>query len=238
MSSSTEETTIFPLKFDFAKRLMAIGAIKFQGPDNPDGFKLKLHEAQPDAPLSPIFLNLRGSSNPKPGPLTRHDFSLAAQLMHDVIRHNQLHFDYIAPLPHAGDPFGRALCEEVHWKTRRLLQLIKTDYPDGTRRITGIDPTSDNAGLSDRVLIVDDLIAQADTKLEGIKIIQSNSLVASAIIVLVDRQQGGIDKIKTATGVDAYAVYTMTELLDYYVQSGNISAQIRRSVRDYIGVSQ
>src|SRR5260370_16747363 len=37
----------------FADALLACGAAKF------GAFRLKLHEAQPDAPLSPIYLDLR-----------------------------------------------------------------------------------------------------------------------------------------------------------------------------------
>ena len=41
------------------------------GSDGPErGFRLKLHEKTPLAPLSPIYLNLRTPDNPKPGPLT------------------------------------------------------------------------------------------------------------------------------------------------------------------------
>ncbi len=35
--------------------------------DTKEGFKLKLHETNPDEPRSPIFLNIRTPNNPKPG---------------------------------------------------------------------------------------------------------------------------------------------------------------------------
>ena len=58
-----------------AQLLFKVGAIKF------GAFKLKLHEKDPDAPLSPIYLNLRTDRHPEnPGPLTDEMMNLIGSL--------------------------------------------------------------------------------------------------------------------------------------------------------------
>jgi len=54
--------------------------------------KLKLHEKNPDAPLSPFYINLRDRNNPKPGPLDQDDYDLIAHCLLAIINDNQLTF--------------------------------------------------------------------------------------------------------------------------------------------------
>lgn len=60
---------------DLALKLFDIGAVQF------GEFKLKLHEKNPDAPLSPIFFNFRTPDNPKPGPLTDEVLDLVGKVV-------------------------------------------------------------------------------------------------------------------------------------------------------------
>ena len=59
-----------------ADELFDLGAIQF------GNFKLKLHEKNPNAPLSPIYLNLRTPDNPKPGNLTLKIVAQIGRLMY------------------------------------------------------------------------------------------------------------------------------------------------------------
>src|SRR3989339_800044 len=73
-------------------------------------FKLKLHEKNPDAPLSPFYINLRTKDNPtNPGPLTEEDCDLIATALLVIVRQNGLKFQAVAPIPHAADPIIEAL---------------------------------------------------------------------------------------------------------------------------------
>ena len=71
--------TLNKVQRDFALRLHEIGAVKIDTRLD-GGFKLKLHEKNPDAPLSPFYLNIRMQGH-KDGPLTRHDIGTLAALM-------------------------------------------------------------------------------------------------------------------------------------------------------------
>lgn len=217
----------------FAGHLFDIGAIKFIGPKNPDGFKLKIHETVPNAPMSPIYLNLRDANNPKPGPLHPHDYEVIAGLMVDALGGLRIGLDGLAPLPRAGDPFGQALYALLS-QTMPLeyVELVKTDFPDGTRKLTGLagDVTLAPGSL---VLPVDDLITKAGTKVESIDVLAEAGYIVKHVIVLVDREQGGREELEKL-GIKLISVFTLTELLDFYMASGRISKGLCIRVLTYI----
>ena len=53
MAEDTASARLTPKQRAFADGLLASGAVKF------GAFRLKLHETQPDAPLSPMYVDLR-----------------------------------------------------------------------------------------------------------------------------------------------------------------------------------
>jgi len=72
-----------------ARRLWAVGAVKdkmhpdaVQRPSGERGFLLKLHEKDPDAPLSPVYFNLRTPGNPKPGLLVPAIVEIAGRALY------------------------------------------------------------------------------------------------------------------------------------------------------------
>ncbi|HLC44175.1 MAG TPA: hypothetical protein VJK08_03575, partial [Patescibacteria group bacterium] len=83
-----------------------------------------------------------------------------------------------------------------------------------------------------KVLLVDDLITMADTKLEAVKAINDAERAVEAIVVLVDREQGGA-AILEEMGIGLVAVFTLTELLDLYVDAGFITPEDRADVQSY-----
>ena len=117
-----KEVTFDESRRELALALMHVGAVLTResthslvvtrdGPNGPEcGFRLKLHEKHPDAPLSPIFFNLRTPDNPKPGPLTPDIVELAALCMHHVAQTQCTgDFNAVVGIPNAGDPFAEAL---------------------------------------------------------------------------------------------------------------------------------
>lgn len=170
------------------RKFFDLGAIKF------GAFKLKLHEKQPDAPLSPIYANLRTADHPKnPGPLTQEAMDLIGDLFAEVLDPSS--FDCFADIPDAGAPFGdqvqRALEQAGAVKPRLL--LTKAFRDDGSRYITSEIVGEFNPG--DTCLLVDDLITGADTKLEAIRALEEAGLVVKVVLVVLDREQGGTQQL-------------------------------------------
>lgn len=214
-----------------AAMLYLTGSIKF------GAFKLKLHEKDPLAPLSPFFINIRNKDNPtKPGTLEESDYDLIAKCLLEVINESGLEFDAIAGIPRAGDPIVEAIERLIinspfpHPAKFRIIKLAKEEAM-GIRRI--IPLSGFNYKQGERILLVDDLVTKADTKIEAIRAIESSGSVVVGLVVLVDRQQGGREQIESA-GYKLFSALTISELLDYYVQKEMIDNAKHKEALFYI----
>ncbi len=205
--------------------LLELGAIKF------GEFKLKLHQTHPDAPLSPIYLNLRTPDNPKPGPLTPQVVrEIALDLLHIANEEGLDTPSCICGIPRAGEPFADVLVEAMDLPSNRLIRLGKKEAGDH-RSVDGIRSGTFRPG--DHVLLVDDLITKADSKIEAISVLRHAGLVVKDVLVLVDREQGGCAELE-AIGPTLHAAFTITQLLDYYMFSEAIRPEMRDRVVTYL----
>ena len=189
-------------------------------PNGERGFILQLHEKNPDAPLSPYFFNLRTPNNPNPGPLTPEIVQMGADCLHSLAFRENLQYARVAGVPNAGDPFAQEFAG-IPFVTQRL-QLVK-GKKDGKRAITGIDGEIPQKGT--RVLLLDDLITTAGSKVLAIKVLEDHGLVVEDVLVLIDREQGGHEELRKA-GYRLHSVFTMTELFGIYRDSGKISPEL------------
>jgi len=186
-------------------------------------FKLKLHELHPEKPLSPIYLNIRD--------LPEWMYVLAGDILHDLIVQEGIDdFDYIIGIPKAGEPIGRALAKAVG---KPFLRIEKVEAA-GSRKITStiLDPFEKGK----RVLLVDDLITHAETKLEAIASVEANDLKVTATVVIYDREQGGLKELNAA-GRKTYAVAPLSETLDFFVREKKIPAAKKDEVMAYIAAN-
>lgn len=195
-------------------------------------FKLKLHEKHPEAPLSPIYLNIRDL--PEDVDIfengTYHSAGiLLAKLVMEKISILEDDFDYIVGIPKAGEPLAEALALILH---KPLLKIQKEENEGGRKISNKIDLPFEKTG-KEKILLVDDLITQADTKLEAINSLKENGLNVIATLVLVDREQGGVEELKR-NGHNIFAVATLSELLEIYEKEGCITKEKREEVIKYI----
>lgn len=220
-----------PLKQVFALDLYDAGAVQF------GAFKLKLHETHPDAPLSPIYMNLRDTENPKPGPLMPIHYRVAAMLMQHITA-AKADFNAVCGLPNAGEPFADAFMQvlEVYGKRNVIrVYLQKDTAEDGSRKIVGLAPGQSPesvAGL--RVLVIDDLITQANTKIEGFEALQGVGCQIAGLLVLIDRNQGGSELLLDRTGIYTYSVYDLNWLVEFYFDYHLLDEDKRGEVNEYL----
>ena len=183
-----------------ALQLFDIGAIKF------GAFRLKLHEKRPDTPLSPIYIDLR----------ILRSFPEVMDSVVDVFKELTmgLKFDLYADVPTAATPIIAILS---HITKVPMISPRKEEKGRGiTRKIDGIFEKGQIA------VLIDDLITQADSKFEAIKVLEENSLVVKDVVVLVDREQGGPAQLEKA-GYACHSAFKLTELLGFYLQCGKIN---------------
>lgn len=187
-------------KRKLALELFSIGAIKF------GAFKLKLHEKKPDAPLSPIYIDLRVLRS---FPAVMNS---AIQVYKELIQ--GLKFDLLADVPTAATPIVAILSHELKIG---MITPRKEEKEHGiVAKVEGVFQTGNV------VLLVDDLVTQADSKLEAIRLLEERSLVIRNVVVLVDREQGGPQQLERA-GYKCHAAFKLSDLLKFYLNEGELS---------------
>jgi len=202
-------------------------------------FKLKLHETKPDAPLSPIYINFRNKDNPKPGPLQDRDYDLMALCLLDMIKESSIEYDGMAGIPRAGVPFidgiRRVVCADradSDWGFR-IIPLDKMETAEGRCIIP-------KAGFKyrpgERVIVIDDLVTEAHTKLEAIRAIEAGGAIVVGLFVMLDREQGGRKIIEDA-GYKLFSAFTITELLQYYLEAEKITREKYDEIIAYISTN-
>lgn len=200
----------------FADGLLASGAVKF------GAFRLKLHETQPDAPLSPMYVDLR-TLRSFPDAL-----DAAVATLRELIAARGMRFDCYADVPMAATPLVAVLSHltRVPMITPRE---AKTHGAGGT--INGAFIPGETA------LVIDDVVTHAESKIEAIKVLEANGLVVRDVVVLVDREQGGPAAI-AAAGYTLHAAVTISQLLDYWRATGGVTADAYDRVKMYFAASR
>lgn len=196
------------------------------------GYRLKLHERYPDAPLSPFYLNLRTPRNPKPGPLTPPLVHMIGMCLFAEAKRLTLRYDHVAGIPHAGDPFAEAFtsCAPPELRLNRL-QLRKQER-DGRRVVSGI--LEGGFAPGERVLLIDDLVTGADSKYEAIRTLREDcGLVVQDILVVLDRGQGGTRQL-AQDGYRVHALFSLADLLDLYRDRGLMSPGVYADIQAYL----
>lgn len=181
-----------------------IGAIKF------GSFKWKYHDENSDAPLAPTYTNLRLiRSHPR-------IIKKAVERLKFFMWREGLKPDLIADIPLASTPIVSILMAETGIP---MVTPRKDEKRHGVyTKIEGVFRPGQT------VLLIDDVISLADSKFEVIDIFRASGLIVKDILVLVDNELGGAEELKKA-GINPWALYKVSELLEFYSEIGRISQQ-------------
>ena len=211
MSQPARET-LSERQRDFADALLGCGAVKF------GAFRLKLHETQPDAPLSPIYLDLRMLQS-FPDAM---DAAVAA--LEEVIEMAGLHFTRYAGIPLA----ATALVAVLSHSTRVAMITPREAKSHGTA-----DTINGAFTPGETVLAIDDVVSHAESKLEAIRVLEANGLVVRDVAVLIDREQGGPQQL-AAAGYTLHAAVRLGQLLDHWRATGGVDDEMYARVKEYL----
>ncbi len=212
-----------PAKKALANTIFISGAFKVA--EEGRGFKGKLHESKPDAPLFPYYISIREKDIVKGWfqPLCN---SVVWAISEDVATLG-IKADHVLGIPNAGDPIAEAFARINKIHLLKMTKIITSDRREIDREISG------NFNSGDTALGVDDLISEAHTKLEFNKGLKANNLILAHLGLAVDREQGGIRKLRAA-GVSVSAALTTSQLLDYYLETKRINETTNSRIRNYI----
>lgn len=180
----------------FAISLFEIGAVRLG--------QFKLHSGR----TSPIYLDLRMLvSYPE---TLRMATAVYTTLLTDLA------YDLLAAAPMAGLPLGTALCLALD---QPLIYPRKTAKSYGTGK--GIEGAYQ---IGETAVIIDDLITSGDSVLQAIAALKAGGLQVNDAVVLIDRQQGGMENLRDA-GYQPYAAMTIRQILSILEANQRITAR-------------
>lgn len=167
-------------------------------------YKLKLHKKNPDATLSPFYLDLRGLRS------FRNAKDAAIDLYLDMSE--DLVFDRYADVPTAASiPVGILF-------DRTGIPIVSPREAKDYGTEASIDGVFEEG---ETILVIDDLITEADSKFKAIKILEDKKLRVRDVMVLVDREQGGRQELEN-NGYVLHAGLTIKQLLEHYLDLGKM----------------
>jgi uridine monophosphate synthetase len=195
----------------FALSLFDIEAIKF------GSFRLKLHEKYPDAPLSPIYIDLRLiRSYPE-------IMDIAVEIYQEMI--TDTFCDVLVDVPTAATPFVAVLSN----KSRIPMISVRMKTKDhGTQK--SIEGAFEQGQVA---LLIDDLITGADSKLKAISVLVNSEIKVSKVLVLIDREQGGILELKRR-GYECISALKISDILELYRKNGKLSKNAYQEIITYL----
>ena len=140
---------------------------------------------------------------------------LVGQLMRDLIRNEQaarkVEVNAVGGLTMGADPIGLAVGMYSHWTKDappwQVFSVRKAPKAHGqTKLIEG------NFKKGDAVVVIDDVVTRGESTIAAINAIEKEGGSVVFVAVLVDRQEGGREKIE-ALGHPVVALFTKDELL-------------------------
>jgi uridine monophosphate synthetase len=137
--------------------------------------------------------------------------------------------DRIAGIPYAGLPLAVAASLAGGFP---LVYPRREEKAYGTRRrIEG----AFHAG--ERVVVIDDIVTDGASKLEAIEPLEAAGLVVEDLVVLIDREQGGRERLQ-AKGYRLHAVLTISQCFDTLEAAGLTEPATLARVRDFVRTSR
>lgn len=188
-----------------ADRLLAAGCVLF------GDFELK------SGLRSPIYIDLRRIvSQPE---LMRKVTDTYNTLL------DGLEFDLIAGLPYAALPIATSISLARNYPMvypRKEVKQYGTKIP-----VEGVYKTGD------RVVLIDDLATTGGSKFEAIEILERAGLVVEDVVVLIDRQSNAADLL-AERGYRLHAVFQLTDLIDYWEDTGQVDPENITAARRFL----
>lgn len=189
---------------------------------DPSEFAFVHHEKHPEAPLSPMIVNLR---------------NLPADLNEKIAEcMAKMHFserpDFCTGIPNAAIPYAKEFSNTT--KIPYVTIFEKDDKPGSPRILPAKDAPE---GKGKTLLIVDDVITKGESKFRAFKVAQDLGFKVLGLIVLVDRGEGGKEIIEGA-GYKFYAPFTLKQLLAYYLEKNMITKNQYDETMEYLKESR
>ncbi len=191
-------------KNSFLKSLVDIECVKF------GNFTLKSGQQ------SPIYIDLRNIIS-YPQLLTNLAYIFKEEINLSVQR--------ICGVPYAALPIATLVSAQTG-----IPMLIKRKEAKGygtKKMLEGLY----NSG--DKVVLIEDVITSGQSLIETIKVLEDEGLIIEQILVVLDREQGGIEKL-TNQGYNVSALFSVSSLIDLLISENKIDVDTYNEVKVFL----
>lgn len=151
--------------------------------------------------------------NCKPATLNPEGMYLTGQLLYDLVKGcKSLKIKAIGGLTLGADPVANAIAYTSYLKGDSIESFVVRKEPKKHGTMLWIEG---QVNKGDKVLIVEDVITTGSSTIKAINRAKKCGLKVQGVIVLIDRQEGGREKVE-ALGLPFKALLTKDEVLRAY----------------------
>lgn len=168
---------------------------------------------------SPVYVNCRQLIS---SPIFLDTFILAARILYEQ---RQIVFDVVAGGETAGIPFASFVAQRFGQPLVYVRKAVKTHGI--AARVEGV------LSKGVRVLLIEDLITNAASKLGFIEAIRDSGGTVADVLVVFDRLQGGREALESE-GIRLHAIADMNLALSVAESAGLLSRQDLYEVKEYL----
>uniref|UniRef100_A0A8C4H3P5 Uridine 5'-monophosphate synthase n=1 Tax=Dicentrarchus labrax TaxID=13489 RepID=A0A8C4H3P5_DICLA len=169
--------------------------------------------------LTPIYIDLRVLVS---YPALMNQVS---SLIYQRVQEEGLQFDSVCGVPYTALPLATIICSR-HELPMLIRRKEAKDY--GTKRLV-----EGSFREGDTCLIIEDTVTSGSSILETAEVLYQGGLKVTDAIVLMDREQGGVEML-ASQGIKLHPIISMFKLLNVLLAAERINAQTAQSVRKFI----